>query len=104
MKKLKTLKNKIPIQLEIDTIEQINQENINIVDAILLDNMPPTGVKKCIEKINRLKKKDQTIFIEVSGGINLKSILKYNINGVNGISIGALTHQSRSKDISLDSI
>ena len=88
--------------MEIDTIEQINQENINIVDAILLDNMTPPQVKECIKKINRLKQKEQAIFIEVSGGINLKSISKYNINGIHGISIGALTHQSRSKDIGLD--
>ena len=31
-----------------------------------------------------------------------KTISKYNIKGVHGISIGALTHQSKSKDISLD--
>ena len=44
----------------------------------------------------------EKIFIEISGGVTLKTILKYNIDGVNGISIGALTHQSRSVDIGLD--
>ena len=100
--KLKKLKNQIPIQIEIDTIKQITKENINIVDAFLLDNMPPKTIKKCVEKINKLKQKSQQIFIEVSGGVALKNILQYNIKGVDGISIGALTHQSTSVDIGLE--
>ena len=42
------------------------------------------------------------IFIEISGGITLKTISKFNIPGVSGISVGAITHQSRSVDIGLD--
>ena len=42
------------------------------------------------------------MFIEVSGGITLATIEQYNIDGVNGISIGALTHHIRSVDIGLD--
>ena len=100
-KRLKKLKNKIPIQIEIDNIHQITRENTLLVDAFLLDNMRPTEIKKCIDKINKLKDKHK-IFIEVSGGITLKNILQYNIDGINGISIGALTHQSQSVDIGLD--
>ena len=101
-KQLKKIKKPIPIQIEIDTIQQITKENIDVVDAFLLDNMSPQNIKKCIIKINKLSKKAQKIFIEISGGITLKTILRYNINGVHGISIGALTHQSRSVDIGLD--
>jgi len=100
-KRLKKLKNKIPIQIEIDNIHQITRENTLLVDAFLLDNMRPTEIKKCIDKINKLKDKHK-IFIEASGGITLKNILQYNIDGINGISIGALTHQSQSVDIGLD--
>ncbi len=100
--KLKKLKNKTPIQIEIDNVEQITHSNTELVDAFLLDNMDPPEIKQCIKKINRLKKNHSKIFIEVSGGITLKNILKYNIDGVNGISIGALTHQSQSVDIGLD--
>ncbi len=99
--RLKKLKNKIPIQIEIDNIHQITHENTRLVDAFLLDNMKPKEIKECIDKINKLKKQ-HSIFIEVSGGIMLKNLLKYNIDGVNGISIGALTHQSQSVDIGLD--
>jgi nicotinate-nucleotide pyrophosphorylase (carboxylating) len=100
--KLKKLKKKIPIQIEIDSIKQINKQNVSIVDAFLLDNMTTSAIKKCIKKINSLKTESHKIFIEISGGVTLKTISKYNIKGVHGISIGALTHQSKSKDIGLD--
>ena len=101
-KKKFPIKKKLPIQVEIDHIKQITQESINIVDAFLLDNMSPTQIKKCINKINLLNKKSRGIFIEVSGGVTLQTISKFNIQGVSGISIGALTHQSQSIDIGLD--
>ena len=100
--KLTKLSPQIPIQFEIDHPKQIDLQNTSLVDAYLLDNMTPNKIKKCIEKINLLKSKDKKIFIEVSGGITLKNISKYNLKGVNGISIGALTHQSTNVDIGLD--
>ena len=100
--KLNKLSPQIPIQFEIDHLKQINLQNTSLVDAYLLDNMTPNKIKKCIEKINLLKSKDKKIFIEVSGGVTLKNISQYNLKGVNGISIGALTHQSTNVDIGLD--
>ena len=101
-KKLKKQKGHLPIQLEIDHIKQINSDNVNLVDGFLLDNMSPSKIKECILHINMLKKTSQQIFIEVSGGVTLKTISKFNIKGLSGISIGALTHQSQSVDIGLD--
>jgi len=100
--KLKNQTRSLPIQMEIDNINQISKENTRAVDAFLLDNMQPEQIRRCIRKINQIKGKNKKIFIEVSGGITLKNILKYDIEGVNGISIGALTHQSQSVDIGLD--
>ena len=102
VEKLKKKTRSLPIQMEIDNINQISKENTRTVDSFLLDNMQPAQIKRCIRKINQMKRKNKKIFIEVSGGITLKNILKYNIEGVNGISIGALTHQSQSVDIGLD--
>ncbi len=101
-KKLKKLKKKIPIQIEVDNINQITQRSVDLVDAFLLDNMSPAKIKLCIIKIKKLKKTLNKIFIEISGGVTLKTISKFNIKGVSGISIGALTHQSQSVDIGLD--
>ena len=100
--KLTRISPSVPIQFEVDSPKQINTQNVSLVDAFLLDNMTPNKIKKCIEKINLLKNKDKKIFIEVSGGVTLKNISKFNLKGVNGISVGALTHQSTNVDIGLD--
>ena len=102
VRKLINVSQKLPIQFEVDSPKQINPQNTSLVDAFLLDNMTPNKIKQCIEKINHLKNKDKNIFIEVSGGVTLKNISKFNLKGVNGISVGALTHQSTNVDIGLD--
>ena len=101
-KNYKKRNKKKPIQIEIDRIDQITTTNFQLTDGYLLDNMSPPQIKKCIEKIKNLNKENRAIFIEVSGGVNLNSIQKYNIEGVNGVSVGALTHQATSVDIGLD--
>ena len=100
LKKLKQT-NK-PIQIEIDDISQITEKNIKLANGYLLDNMTPSKIVRCIKKINQLKIKNKKIFIEVSGGINIQTIHRFNIKGVNGLSVGALTHQAQSIDIGLD--
>ena len=101
-KNYKKRNKKKPIQIEIDRIGQITATNLQLTDGYLLDNMSPSQIKKCIEKIKSLNKENKAIFIEVSGGVNLNSIQKYSIEGVNGVSVGALTHQATSVDIGLD--
>ena len=95
-------KRKEPLQVEIDSIKQLTPLLINTVDGFLLDNMSATQLKKCIHKINKHNKTQKQIFIEASGGITIKNIKKYDIPGINGISIGALTHHIKSIDIGLD--
>jgi len=102
---LKKIKKQNPtkmIEIEVDHFEQIvelkKQTNIN-VDAILLDNMNAQEIQKCTQYI---RKEFKNCFIEASGGINLKNINKYKKLDVDGISIGALTHQAVSKNIKLE--
>ena len=102
---LLTLKTKYPdkkIQIEVDTFEQL-QNLFSIptiqIDAILLDNMLPNKVKQCAKFIRATS---PTCFIEVSGGITLDNLLNYKNCDIDGISIGALTHQAVSKNIKLE--
>jgi nicotinate-nucleotide pyrophosphorylase (carboxylating) len=62
----------------------------------MLDNMSSEDIKKAVAIVNG------RAYIEVSGGVNQKNIQNYLIPGVNGISIGALTHSVKSIDISLE--
>ena len=92
-------KTKLPIQIEIDTKEQLQECLKHKIDAVLLDNMDPENIKECVQIIKKSKKK---VFIEVSGGINLKKLNKYLVSGVDAISIGATIHQATFKNIKLE--
>jgi len=89
------------IQVEVDTKTQLEEALETKATSILLDNFSPKNLPQAINKI-RSHKNGSNIYIELSGGINSENINDYCIKGVNGISMGALTHNIKSKDISLD--
>ena len=89
------------IQLEVDTVEQLKQALKTKATSILLDNFDPQTLPETVQYI-RSSDKGQEIYIELSGGITPENIHNYCISGVDGISMGALTHNIKSKDISLD--
>jgi len=92
--------NKV-IQLEVNTREQLEEALKSEITSILLDNFNPTNLSNVIQHI-RSHPKGQNMYIELSGGITDKTISDFCIKGVDGISMGALTHNIKSKDISLD--
>ena len=102
---LQTLKADHPnkkIELEVDNINQLELFLTSLstrLDAVLLDNMNKHQTIQCVELI---RKHHSNCFIESSGGINLHNILHYKDTSVDGISIGALTHQAQSKNIKLE--
>ena len=87
------------IQVEVDNSNQLREVLKTKVTSILLDNFHPRSLAQAISMIRKKKKK---IYIELSGGINMSNIKSYCVDGVDGISMGALTHNIKSKDISLD--
>ena len=89
------------IQVEVDTHKQLEEALETKATSILLDNFSSENLQDTINHI-RSHKNGANIYIELSGGINSENIDQYCIKGVNGISMGALTHNIKSKDISLD--
>ena len=67
---------------------------------ILLDNMTPTEIKKCINLKKNLKK----ILFEISGGVNYQNINLYSNLGSDFISSSKITNSAKSVDIGLDII
>ena len=91
----------LPVELEVETYNQI-KEGLSVgVDGFLLDNMQPEKVRKSLQIIRNFPG-GTSIFVEASGGISLDNIHGYLDTGINAISIGALTHHIRSKDIRLE--
>ncbi|HEY9712149.1 MAG TPA: carboxylating nicotinate-nucleotide diphosphorylase [Chroococcales cyanobacterium] len=85
-----------PIQVEVTSLDEVATALEHRANALLLDNMNPTMVRRSIAAAQGLA------FIEVSGGVNLNNIKDYLIPGVNAISVGALTHSAPNIDISLE--
>ena len=94
-------KRKLPIELEVDTIDQLNAGLKLDLDGFLLDNMNPLMVKKAV-KIIRKQPQGNNIFIEASGGINYETLEAYAATGVDGVSMSAITTQAPVVDIKLD--
>lgn len=87
----------IRLELEADTLEQVNEfVKMEGVDVILLDNMAITEISEAVS-LRRGK-----IKFEASGGINLDTVIQYAETGVDLISVGALTHSAVSVDLSLE--
>lgn len=87
------------VEVEVRTLDQLDEALVESPDIIMLDNMPPHVVA---EAVARLARRTQRPRIEVSGGITLANIRDYALPGVDDISIGALTHSAPSLDLALD--
>jgi len=86
----------LPLEVEADTLEQVNQALEFGVERILLDNMSPEEVAEAVTHVAARAQ------LEVSGGITLDNVRRYAETGVSAISIGALTHSASSLDVSLE--
>jgi len=71
------------------------------VDIILLDNFKPRDVSRTIELLNRNSLRNK-VMLEVSGGINEGNITEYAKCNIDVISMGSLTHSTKSVDFSLE--
>ncbi len=83
------------IEVEVETLDMLEEALTAKADLILLDNMPPSLVREAVGIVGG------RAYLEASGGINLDTVRAYAETGVNGISIGALTHSVPAVDISL---
>lgn len=98
---IKSQNYNLPIEIEVDTIDQIREAMEVGVDGFLLDNMNREQTLEAVSLIRSYPNGDD-IFIESSGGINFNNIDNYFGTGINAISIGALTHSVKSVDIHLE--
>ena len=88
------------IEIEVETLEDALACVRQGADIVMLDNMNPSEIRTVLEKLEEEGIRNNSL-IEVSGGINEDNIGDYADLGVDIISIGALTHSSRSLDFSL---
>lgn len=86
----------LPVEVEVDRLDQINPVLAAGADVILLDNFPPARLRRAVELIGG------RAFTEASGGITLARLPRLAGLGLDFVSTGALVHHSVWVDIGLD--
>jgi nicotinate-nucleotide pyrophosphorylase (carboxylating) len=87
---------KVKIEVEVDTLDQLQEALKFPIDAVLLDNMDVATLKKAVQLVAG------RATTEASGGVNLENVREIALTGVDLISVGALTHSPRNLDSSLE--
>jgi nicotinate-nucleotide pyrophosphorylase (carboxylating) len=87
------------IEVEITSVEQLDDVLSAGPDIVLLDNMPPERLRQAVARRNELAPQ---IELEASGGVTLETVRAIAETGVERISAGGLTHSARSLDVALD--
>ncbi len=88
--------DKVPIELEIQSLKQIDEAVSSGANVLMMDNFSIGDLKKAVDQVaGRVK-------IEASGGITLDNVADYAKTGVDFISVGALTHSAPAADFSLE--
>ncbi len=91
------------VHVECDTFDQCVEAIRVGADAVLLDNMSPAEVTRCVEAARELQGDSlRRTLLEVSGGVTLETVAAYSATGVDQISVGAITNSAPVLDIGLD--
>lgn len=86
----------LPIEVEVETLDELRSALGSRPDWVLLDNMAPELMRECVKICNG------ACSIEASGGITLDNVEDAARAGVDAISLGCLTHSFSSADLSLE--
>ena len=89
------------VEVEVDTLAQLEIVLACDVDIVLLDNMTPAQMREAVALRDRVAPGGR-IELEASGGVNLLSVRAIAETGVERIAVGALTHSAASLDLGLD--
>jgi len=86
------------VQVEVCTLEELEEAILGGAESILLDNMTPAAVKRSVKRIHETL---PGVPIEASGSITLETVKAYADAGVDYVTVGALTHSVTAADLSM---
>lgn len=89
----------LPVEIEVTTLEELEEALAASPDRILLDNMGPDRLRACAERAAAAE--PPRPLLEASGGVDLESVREIAGTGVDLVSVGALTHSAPALDLSL---
>ena len=86
----------LPVEVEADTLAQVDEALAAGADTILVDNMATADIRRAVEKARGRAR------VEISGGVTLDRIPELAATGADFVSAGALTHSAPAADISFE--
>jgi len=86
----------LPIEVEAQSLDEVDRAVEAGVDAIMLDNLDDATVREAVARIQGAAR------VEISGGVTLDRMPSLATLGADCVSVGALTHSAPAADISLD--
>lgn len=89
----------VPVEVEVDTLDQLRDALEAKPDIVLLDNMSPAELREAVAIREQLQ---PGVLLEASGGITFQTVGEIAKTGVERISIGALTHSAPACDLAFD--
>ena len=89
----------LPCEVEVDSLEQLDEVLPEKPELILLDNFPAWQTQIAVQ---RRDSRAPAVLLESSGGLSLQTAAAYAATGVDYLAVGALTHSVRVLDIGLD--
>ena len=89
----------LPCEVEVDSLEQLDDILAESVELVLLDNFPVWQTQIAVQ---RRDARSPGTKLESSGGLSLHSAAEYAGTGVDYLAVGALTHSVRVLDLGLD--
>ena len=96
VKRMKAADPEMPIEVEAQSLEQVDAAIAAGADIILVDNLPLDVIREAVRRVNGRAK------IELSGGVTLDRIPELARTGANYVSVGALTHSAPAADLSFE--
>src|SRR6185369_13062803 len=97
VRRAKAANTGLEVQVEVDSIDQIEPAIAAGADRLLLDNMDPAKLREAVRLVSG------RVPLEASGGVTLETIRFPAETGVNFISVGRITQSAPAVDIGLDS-
>jgi len=86
----------VKIEIEVDTLDQLDRVIREGADVVLLDNMPPPVLREAVVRIGG------RMLAEASGNVSLDTVAAIAETGVDLISVGRITHSAATLDLGLD--
>ena len=96
MRRMKDDDPEMPIEVEAQSLEQVDEALAAGADILLVDNLPIDAIREAVRRAQGRAK------VEISGGVTLDRLPELAQTGANYVSIGALTHSAPAADLSFE--